>query len=68
MLKLLQPNKRIVHLIGQLLYPAEVGIPAMIQEPEALRRTSLVCNVSRDNTNTLVIETQNTIYVLEKGE
>lgn len=70
MLKLLQskPRKKKISLTGRLLYPPEVGMSAMIQEPDGLRRTSLVCRVSAGKSQSLVIETQNSIYVLRKGE
>ena len=70
MLKLLKAKirKKKISLTGRLLYPPEVGMPAMIQEFDGLRRTSSVCRVSAGKAQSLVIETQNTIYVLGKGE
>lgn len=70
MLKLLRlkPHKKEISLTGRLLYPPEIGMPAVILESEGLRRTSSVCRVNVGNAYTIVIETQNTIYVLKEGK
>lgn len=60
-------QKKTIGITGRLLHPIEIGLPAWIQECGGVRRTSPVCTVVAEDAKQIVIETQNTIYVLKRG-
>lgn len=56
-----------IRLIGKLLYPVHIGLPAYIQEADGYRRTSTVCAILADTQKVTVIETRNSVYSIQKG-
>ena len=59
-------DKEQISVTGKILYPIQVGAPAMIAEPDGYRRTSAVCAVISDTPKTIVIETRNSVYSIQK--
>ena len=61
--------KRNAEVIGRLRYPLAVGMPAYIQQPDGVLRTSCIVSVDERTGTHVRFETRNTNYrvVFEGG-
>lgn len=59
-------QKRIITVTGQFMAPVCIGAPAFIRENNGYRKTSNVCAVLLDIPQITVIETQNSVYSIQK--
>ncbi len=59
-------NKKIIELIGTVVYPITVGEPAIIQELSGMtRKTSTVLKIETKSDKEIRFETRNSIYCLK---
>lgn len=65
-MKLLTTKKRTIRITGRLIFPIEIGLPAWIQEFGGMRRTSPVLSIVKKDAKHILIETQNTLYILKR--
>lgn len=59
-------QKRAITVQGRFMAPVCIGAPAFIRESKGYRKTSTVCAVLLDIPQITVIETQNSVYSIQK--
>lgn len=57
-------TKKMLEIMGHLIYPITVGESAFIHEAEGIRRTSTVLSMEKMSQSEISFETQNTKYLL----